>query len=260
MHHGCVRSRQRRREGSGGVVADIAKLSVGREEYYTRELFRYAARSARNRASPWSLVGSSRVGLSGIGHHPAFLGSRWKPASAVGALELAAVGPAGPLLGQPSGVFGAAGDGNHPPLRRQPALGIQLHHSAVAQRLDLLRPTQPHPLLHLGAAPGGELTRVEGREHRIQRRRGPQATPLAGGGDGPLANHLWVALGHAEAVPPEGFRSDGQVVPSSAAAALTLPSRLAKAKARSASTRSTRNRLGCQPRDLEGSRKTRLIA
>src|SRR5918993_1496937 len=30
--------RQRRREGSGGVVADIAKLSVGREAYYTREL------------------------------------------------------------------------------------------------------------------------------------------------------------------------------------------------------------------------------
>ena len=38
MHHGCVRSRQRRREGSSGVVADIAKLSVGRAEYYTREL------------------------------------------------------------------------------------------------------------------------------------------------------------------------------------------------------------------------------
>jgi hypothetical protein len=37
MHQGCVRSRQQ-----GGrqrrVVADIAKLSVGREEYYTREL------------------------------------------------------------------------------------------------------------------------------------------------------------------------------------------------------------------------------
>src|SRR6266508_2543315 len=30
--------RQRRRGGRGGVVADIAKLSVGREEYYTREL------------------------------------------------------------------------------------------------------------------------------------------------------------------------------------------------------------------------------
>src|SRR5829696_939669 len=38
MHQGCVRSHQRRREGSGGVVADIAKLSVGREAYYTREL------------------------------------------------------------------------------------------------------------------------------------------------------------------------------------------------------------------------------
>src|SRR5215207_4542075 len=31
-------SRQRRRKGSVGVVADIAKLSVGREAYYTREL------------------------------------------------------------------------------------------------------------------------------------------------------------------------------------------------------------------------------
>jgi hypothetical protein len=36
MHHGCWR--QPRREGSGGVVADLAKLSVGREAYYTREL------------------------------------------------------------------------------------------------------------------------------------------------------------------------------------------------------------------------------
>jgi hypothetical protein len=30
--------RERRQEGSGRVVADIAKLPVGREEYYTREL------------------------------------------------------------------------------------------------------------------------------------------------------------------------------------------------------------------------------
>jgi hypothetical protein len=36
MHQGCVRSRQR--SGERRVVADIAKLSVGREEYYTREL------------------------------------------------------------------------------------------------------------------------------------------------------------------------------------------------------------------------------
>jgi hypothetical protein len=38
MHQGCVRSRPRRRGGERRVVADIAKLSVGREEFYTREL------------------------------------------------------------------------------------------------------------------------------------------------------------------------------------------------------------------------------
>jgi hypothetical protein len=44
--------------------------------------------------------------------------------------------------------------------------------------------------------------------------------------------------------------SDGQVVPSWAAAALMLHSRSARAKARSASARSTRKRLGCQPTPL----------
>ena len=49
------------------------------------------------------------------------------------------------------------------------------------------------------------------------------------------------------------LRSDGQVVPSSAAAALTLPSRSARTKARSASARSVRKRLGCQPsRSVQG--------
>jgi conjugative relaxase-like TrwC/TraI family protein len=38
MHHGCVALANDGEEGSGEVVADIAKLSVGREEYYTREL------------------------------------------------------------------------------------------------------------------------------------------------------------------------------------------------------------------------------
>jgi hypothetical protein len=45
----------------------------------------------------------------------------------------------------------------------------------------------------------------------------------------------------------KALRNDGQVVPNSAAAALTLPSRSARAKARSASARSARKRLGCQP-------------
>ena len=33
MHHGCVAGANGGREGSGGVVADIAKLSIGREAY-----------------------------------------------------------------------------------------------------------------------------------------------------------------------------------------------------------------------------------
>src|SRR5829696_8630361 len=45
----------------------------------------------------------------------------------------------------------------------------------------------------------------------------------------------------------KALRSDGQVVPSSVAAALTLPSCSASWKARSASARSARKRLGCQP-------------
>jgi hypothetical protein len=38
MHRGYVAGANEGEEGSGGVVADIAKLSVGREAYYTREL------------------------------------------------------------------------------------------------------------------------------------------------------------------------------------------------------------------------------
>jgi hypothetical protein len=61
----------------------------------------------------------------------------------------------------------------------------------------------------------------------------------------------WTASGLGAGMPrpwrPKALRSDGQVVPSCWAAALTLPSCSARAKARSASARSERNRLGCQP-------------
>jgi|SoiMethySBSTD1v2_1073268.scaffolds.fasta_scaffold174280_1 hypothetical protein len=52
----------------------------------------------------------------------------------------------------------------------------------------------------------------------------------------------------------DALRSYGQVVPgsSSAAAAFTEPSRSARAEARSASARSVRNRLGCQPTRCSG--------
>jgi conjugative relaxase-like TrwC/TraI family protein len=68
MHHGCVRSRRCRREGSGRVVADIAKLSVGREEYYTRELATdHEAYLSGHGESPgrWYGAGARSLGLQG---------------------------------------------------------------------------------------------------------------------------------------------------------------------------------------------------
>jgi conjugative relaxase-like TrwC/TraI family protein len=68
MHQGCVCWRQRRREGSGGVVADIAKLSVGREEYYTRELATdHEAYLSGHGESPgrWYGAGATGLGLEG---------------------------------------------------------------------------------------------------------------------------------------------------------------------------------------------------
>jgi conjugative relaxase-like TrwC/TraI family protein len=67
MHQGCVAGATRR-EGSGGVVADIAKLSVGREEYYTRELATdHEAYLSGHGESPgrWYGAGASTLGLQG---------------------------------------------------------------------------------------------------------------------------------------------------------------------------------------------------
>jgi conjugative relaxase-like TrwC/TraI family protein len=55
-------------EGSGGVVADIAKLTVGREEYYTRELATdHEQYLSGHGESPgrWYGAGASRLGLEG---------------------------------------------------------------------------------------------------------------------------------------------------------------------------------------------------
>src|SRR5215217_9718089 len=68
MHQGCVRSRQRRRGGERRVVADIAKLSVGREEYYTQELATdHEAYLSGHGESPgrWYGAGATRPGLEG---------------------------------------------------------------------------------------------------------------------------------------------------------------------------------------------------
>ena len=68
MHHGCVAGANGGGEGSGGVVADIAKLSVGREEYYTRELATdHEQYLSGHGESPgrWYGAGASSLGLEG---------------------------------------------------------------------------------------------------------------------------------------------------------------------------------------------------
>src|SRR5215218_8257671 len=68
MHQGCVAGANQSEEGSGGVVADIAKLSVGREEYYTRELATdHEAYLSGNGESPgrWYGAAASGLGLEG---------------------------------------------------------------------------------------------------------------------------------------------------------------------------------------------------
>jgi hypothetical protein len=67
MHHGCVAGAN---EGgrSGRVVADIAKLSVGREEYYTRELATdHEQYLSGHGESPgrWYGAGATSLGLQG---------------------------------------------------------------------------------------------------------------------------------------------------------------------------------------------------
>jgi hypothetical protein len=68
MHHGCVAGANDGGEGSGRVVADIAKLSVGREGYYTRELATdHEQYLSGHGESPgrWYGAGASRLGLEG---------------------------------------------------------------------------------------------------------------------------------------------------------------------------------------------------
>src|SRR6266511_4652439 len=60
--------RQRRRGGSGRVVADVAKLAVGREDYYTRELATdHEAYLSGHGESPgrWYGQGATALGLQG---------------------------------------------------------------------------------------------------------------------------------------------------------------------------------------------------
>jgi hypothetical protein len=68
MHHGCVAGANKGGKGSGEVVADIAKLSVGREGYYTRELATdHEQYLSGHGESPgrWYGAGATGLGLGG---------------------------------------------------------------------------------------------------------------------------------------------------------------------------------------------------
>jgi conjugative relaxase-like TrwC/TraI family protein len=95
MHQRCVAGANDGEEGSGGVVADIAKLSVGREEYYTRELATdHEQYLSGHGESPgrWYGAGATSLGLQGeaspAGFQAMFEG--WDPTT-------------GELLGRPHG-------------------------------------------------------------------------------------------------------------------------------------------------------------
>jgi conjugative relaxase-like TrwC/TraI family protein len=68
MHHGCVAGANAGGREQPGVVADIAKLSVGREEYYTRELATdHEQYLSGHGESPgrWYGAGAASLGLEG---------------------------------------------------------------------------------------------------------------------------------------------------------------------------------------------------
>jgi hypothetical protein len=127
------------------------------------------------------------------------------------------------------------------------AFAVQFHHHTGAEYRVVL--SAPHPLGQLPTRPRphGQLAVVERHKPRVKLRGGRPPAALAGGLDGALPARLRVARRHAKAVPLEGLAQRRPGGPSSAAAALTLPSRSASRKARSASPRSVRKRVGCQP-------------
>jgi hypothetical protein len=79
-------------------------------------------------------------GLAGIGEYPPVLGlvDSAAAAGAGGPLGVAAVGAPGAVAGQALGAFGAPGDGGDAPTGGEPALLVERHDGAVAERLDLL--------------------------------------------------------------------------------------------------------------------------
>jgi conjugative relaxase-like TrwC/TraI family protein len=164
--------------GSGGVVADIAKLSVGREEYYTRELATdHEQYLSGHGESPgrWYGAGASGLGLQGEGSSASFR------------LMFEGRDPAtGELLGRPHGRNAVpAFDVVLRPTKSvsilyglgDPATGraaLQAHHAGLAEAVAYLDE-------HLGARRGhGGVQHVSGQgllavgfDHRTSREGDP---------------------------------------------------------------------------------------
>jgi TrwC relaxase len=126
MHQRCVAGANEGGRGAAGVVADIAKLSVGREEYYTRELATdHEQYLSGHGESPgwWYGAGASSLGLQGeasvVGFQAMFEG-RDQPRVSCWAAPMAAT-PCPPLMwscGRPRASRSSTASATRPPARR----------------------------------------------------------------------------------------------------------------------------------------------
>jgi conjugative relaxase-like TrwC/TraI family protein len=178
MHHGCVAGASEGREGSGGVVADIAKLSVGREAYYTRELATdHQQYLSGHGESPghWYGAGATTLGLQGeaspAGFQAMFEGRDPTTGELLGRPHGRNAVPAFDMVLRPTksvSVLYGLGD---------PATGravLQAHHAGLAEAVGYLDD-------HLGARRGhGGVQQVSGRgvlavgfDHRTSREGDP---------------------------------------------------------------------------------------
>jgi conjugative relaxase-like TrwC/TraI family protein len=178
MHHGCVAGANGGEEGRGGVVADIAKLTVGREEYYTRELAEnQEAYLSGHGESPgrWYGAGATTLGLQGeasvVGFQAMFEGRDPTTGELLGRPHGRNAVPAFDLVLRPTksvSVLYGLGD---------PATGravLRAHHAGLAEAVAYLDE-------HLGVRRGhGGVQHVSGRgllavgfDHRTSREGNP---------------------------------------------------------------------------------------
>jgi conjugative relaxase-like TrwC/TraI family protein len=178
MHQGCVARANEDGEGAVGVVADIAKLTVGREDYYTRELATdHEAYLSGHGESPgrWYGAGATTLGLEGeaspAGFQAMFKGRDPTTGELLGGPHGQGAVPAFDVVLRPTksvSILYGLGD---------PATGravLTAHHAGLAEAVAYLDE-------HLGARRGhGGVQHVSGRgvlavgfDHRTSREGDP---------------------------------------------------------------------------------------